>query len=97
MSKQTLKFGENVVNKKDFDASKQANVLNSVESSKTLVSDKFELSDDGCKYLIGYLHDDDVIKPLRIILPQRSGYINYFDNGRKNMSFLIEKESVYLK
>ena len=26
-----------------------------------------------------------------------SGYIKYFDNGRKNMSFLIEDESVYLK
>ena len=25
------------------------------------------------------------------------GYIKYFDNGRKNMSFKIEDESVYLK
>ena len=32
-----------------------------------------------------------------IILPQMSGYIKYFDNGGKNMSFLIENESVYLK
>ena len=87
MSKQTLKIGENVVNKKDFHASKQAIALNSVESSKLLVSDKFELSDDGCKYFIGYLHDDDVIKPLCIILPQMSGYIKYFDNDRKNVIF----------
>ena len=26
-----------------------------------------------------------------------SGYIKYFDNGRKDMSFLIEDEDVYLK
>ena len=26
-----------------------------------------------------------------------SGYIKYFENGRKNMSFKIEDESVYLK
>ena len=26
-----------------------------------------------------------------------SGYIKYFDNDRKNMSFKIEDESVYLK
>ena len=26
-----------------------------------------------------------------------SGYIKYFDNGRKNMSFKIEDESLYLK
>ena len=97
MSKQALKFGEDVVNKKDFHLSKPVIALSSVESSKIIVSDKFELSDDGCKYFIGYLHDDDVIKPLCIILPQMSGYIKYFDNGRKNMSFLAEGESVYLK
>ena len=72
MSKQTLKFGENVVNKKDFHASKQLIALNSVESGKIIISNEFELSDDGCKYFIGYLHDDDVIKPLCIILPQMS-------------------------
>ena len=97
MSERTLKFGENVVNKKDFHASKQVIALNSVESSKILVSDKFKLSDDDCKFFIGYLHDNDVIKPSCIFLPQMNGYIKYFDNGRKNMSFLIEDERVYLK
>ena len=54
-----------------------------------LVSYKFKHSDDGFKYFIGYLHDDydddddDVIRPLCIILPQMSGYIKYFDNGGK--------------
>ena len=47
--------------------------------------------------LLGYLHDDDMIKPLCVILPQLSGYIKYFENGGKNMSFKIEQESVYLK
>ena len=47
--------------------------------------------------IIGYLHDDDVIRPLCIALPQISGYIKYFDNGGKNMSLKIEGESVYLK
>ena len=49
------------------------------------------------KYFIGYLHDDDVIRPLCIILPQMSGYVKYFDNSGKNISFKIEDESVYLK
>ena len=48
-------------------------------------------------FFIGYLHDDDVIRPLCIILPQISGYIKYFDNGGKNMSFKIEDECVHLK
>ena len=97
MSEQTLKFGKDVVNKKDFHASKQTIALDLVENSRILVSDKFNFSDEGCKYFIGYLHDDDVIKPLCIILPQMSGYIKYFDNGGKNMSFKIEDESVRLK
>ena len=43
------------------------------------------------------MHENDVIKPLCIILPQMSGYIKYFDNGSKSMSFKIEDENVYLK
>ena len=31
-----------------------------------------------------------------IILPQISGYMNYFDDGGKNMSFKIENDNVYL-
>ena len=71
--------------------------LDSVESSKILVSDKFKNLENGPKFFVGYLHDDDVIRPLCIILPKMSGYIKYFDSGRKNMSFLIEDGSVYLK
>ena len=97
MSEQTLKFGDIVVNKKDFHASKQAIALNSVKTGKILVCYKFKHSDDGFKYFIGYLHDDDGIRPLCIILPQMSGYIKYFDNGGKNMSFKIEDERVYVK
>ena len=96
MSKQTLKFGENVVNKRDFYASKQAIALDLVESSKILVSDKFKLNDDSCKYFIGY-SDNNVIKPLCIILAQMSGYIKYFNNSNKNMSFKFEDESVQFK
>ena len=97
MNKQKLKLGDIVVNEKELHASKQAIALNLVNTNKIVASDKFKHSDDGSKYFIGYLHDDDVIRPLCIILPQMSGYIKYFDNGGKNMSFKIEDESVYLK
>ena len=81
-------------NKREFHASKKAIVLNLVNTNTIVVSDKFKHSDYGSKYFIGYLHDDDVTKPLCIILPQMSGYMKYFDNGGKNMSFKIEDESV---
>ena len=58
MSEQTLKFGDIVVNKKEFHFSKQAIGLNSVKTDKILVSYKFKHSDDGFKYFVGYLHDD---------------------------------------
>ena len=97
MSEKTLKFGDIAVNKKEFHASKQTIALNSVKIGKILVSYKFKHSDDGFKYFIGYFHDDDVIRPLCIILPKMSRYIKDFDNGGKNMSFKVEDESVYLK
>ena len=46
--------------------------------------------------MCGYLNDD-VIKPLCVILPQMSGYIKYFDDGGKNMSFVTNDEEVYKK
>ena len=95
ISEQTWKFDEIVVNRKD--ASKQGIALDVVESSRILVSDKFAHSEDGFKHFIGYLHVDNVFRPLCIILPPMSGYVKYFDNGRKNMSFLTDDESVYLK
>ena len=91
MSKQTSKFGDIVVSKKEFYTSKQAIALNLLKPNKIIVSYRIRYSDDGFKYFIGYLHDDDVIGPLCIILPQMTGYIKYFDNGGKNMSFKIEE------
>ena len=42
---------------------------------------------------IGY-QKGEIVKPLCIILPQMSGYIKYFENGGKNMSFLIKDNKV---
>ena len=40
---------------------------------------------------------DEFVSPLCLILPQMSGWIKYFENGGKNMSFKIEDDKVYLK
>ena len=64
MSEQTLKFGDIVVDKREFHASKQAIALNLVNTSKIVTSDKFKHSNDGSKFFIGYLHDDNVIRPV---------------------------------
>ena len=41
--------------------------------------------------------NNDVVKPLCVILPQMNGYIKYFDNGGKNMSFVTDDKKVYEK
>ena len=48
---------------------------------------------EGFKYFIEY-QDDEIIKPLCIILPQMSGYIKYFEKDGKNMSFLVKYDNV---
>ena len=58
-----------------------------------LTSDKFKHSDEGFKYFIGY-QEDEIIKSFCIILPQMSGYIKYFENGGKNMSFMVKDGNV---
>ena len=63
----------------------------SIIVDQIVVSDKLKQNNEGFKYFIGYL-EDEIVKPLCIILPQMSGYLKYFENGRKNMSFLIKDE-----
>ena len=96
MSSQKIKFGDGKVDKKEFYSSKQAILLDSIDLSKIVVSSKWKINDTTYKYFCGYLNND-VIKPLCVILPQMSRYIKYFDNGGKNMSFVTDDKEVYEK
>ena len=96
MSLKKIKFGEKEVNKKEFYSSKQAISLDSVDLDKIVVSSKWKINETTYKYFCGYLNND-VIQPLRVILPQMNGYIKYFDNGGKNMTFVTDNEKVYDK
>ena len=96
MSSQKIKFGGKEVDKKTFYSSKEAILLYSVDLSKIVVSSKWKLNDTTYQYFCGYLNND-VIKPLCVILPQMNGYIKYFDDGGKNISFVTDDEKVYEK
>ena len=61
-----------------------------------VISEKSKHNKEGFKYFIGY-QEGESVKPLCIILPQMSGYIKYFENGGKNMSFLIKDDEVWEK
>ena len=95
MSEKTLKFDNARVNEKEFHKSKQPIHLDLVDVDQIVVSDKFKHGDDGFKYFIGY---KEIVKLLCIILPQMTGYIKkYFENGGKNMSFVIKDDDVLEK
>ena len=93
MSEKTLKFNNVKINKKEFHKSKQAIDLDSVDTDKIVVSDKFKHSEEGYKHFIGY-QEGEIVKLLCIILPQMNEYIKYFESGGKNMFFLIKNDEV---
>ena len=74
---------------------KKGILLDSVDLSKIVISSRWKPNDTTYKYFCGYLNN--VIQPLCVILPQMDGYIKYFDNGGKNMSFVTDDKKVYEK
>ena len=93
MNEKTLKFENIMVNKKKFHKSKHPNDLSLANVDQIVVPDKFKHNDKCFKYFIVY-KKGEIVKPLCIILPQMNGYIKYFDNGSKNMSFFIRDDQV---
>ena len=96
MSEKTLKLNNIMVNKKEFHKSKEPVDLMSVNVDQIVVSDKFKHNSEGFKYFTGY-QEGEIVKPLRIILPQISGYTKYIENGGKSMSFFIKDDEVWEK
>ena len=96
MNSQKIKLGDKEVYKKEFYSSKEAILLDSVDLSKIVVSNKWKIDDTTYKYFCGYLNND-IIQPLCVILPQMSGCIKYFDDGGKKMSFVTDDKEVYEK
>ena len=93
MSEKTLQFNI-ILNKKKCHKSKEQIDLLSVDVNRIVVAYKFKRNNESFKHFIGY-QEGEIVKPLCIILPQMSGYIKYFENGSKNMSFLIKDDEVW--
>ena len=94
MSEETLKFHIIILNKKEFHKSKKPIDLFSVDVDEIVLSYKFKHNNKGFKYFTGY-KEGEIVKPLCIILPQISGHIKYFENGSKNISFLLKDNEVW--
>ena len=95
MSEKTLKCDNIRFNKKKFQKSKQPIDLIPVNVDQIVVSDKFKHREEGSKNFIGY-QDDEIVKPLCIILPQISGYIKHFEKGEKTCLLWLKMTMCYI-
>ena len=93
MNEKTLKVVNFMVNKKEFHKSEQPINLDLVHVDRIVISHKFKCNVYNLKYFVTNKEGDNA-KPLCIMLPQMSGYIKIFENGVKNMSFLIKYDNV---
>ena len=96
MSEKALKFENIQINKNEFHKSKQPIDSDLINVDEIVISDRFKHSDDGFKHFIRY-KEDDIVRPLSIILSQMRGHIKYFENGGTSMSFMIENDDVLIK
>ena len=93
MSEKRLKSDNVSFNKKEFHKSKQPIDLDLVNVDQIVIFDKFKHSNGGFKYFIG-CKEGEIVKLLHVFLPQMGGYLKYFENGGKNMSFMIKHDDV---
>ena len=61
---------------------------------KVLVSNKISFGEKSFKYFIGYLYNDNKVRPLHIMLPRRSTYVKNYDGQTKLMYSLIEEDDL---
>ena len=90
-----IDFQDKKINKKDFDDKKKQFKIKDIDINKILISEPESYGKKNAKkYIIGY--SDNVIRLLRILLPQMTGYINCFDDIKK-MSFVADDKKLLKK
>ena len=98
MAEQTLKLDNIRLKKKEFHKSKEPIDLMSVNVDQIVVSEKIKHSEECCKYFIGY-QENEIVKPLCIILAQMSGYIkllNTLKTVRKTCLFFLKMTKCWI-
>ena len=68
-----------------------------VDIEKIIVSNKISFGEKNCRYFIGYLHNDNTVKLLDIMLPKISAHAKNYDGQTKWMYFVIEDDDLLEK
>ena len=94
MSGKSINFDDKKISKSNFYRNKKLFNIDDIDVNKILIS---KTEPQGTKYSLKYFigcNDNNVIRPLRIKLPQIIGYVKCF-NSNKTMSFkVIDKKTV---
>ena len=83
IGKEILIFGDIEIEKNKFCHHKTSIFLKDVDIEKVLVPNKISFDEKNYKYFIGYLDNDNKVKPLHIMLPKTSAYIKKYDEQTK--------------
>ena len=97
MNGKNINFDKNLtkITKSDF-CNKNKKILNidDIDVKKILVSKKEQYGKyNSFKYFIGY-NDNDVIRPLYLVLSQMTSYINKFDENEITMSLMVKDKQL---
>ena len=71
--------------------------MGDLDIEKLLVSYKISFSEKNYKYFIGYLNNDNKVKPFHTMLPKTSTYVKCYEGQTKWMYFLIEDDDLLEK
>ena len=97
MGKEILSFGDTEIEKNIFYCHGSSIFLKDVDIEKILASGKIFSGEKNHKYFIGYLHNDNKVKPLHKMLPKTSTYVKSYDGQTKWMYFLIKDDDLLEK
>ena len=91
MGGKVIDFKDKKINKKDFYNNKKQFKIKDIDINKKLISKPESYGTKNAKqYIIGY--NDDVMRPIRIFLPQMNGYVVCFDDNKKMYFLADDKE-----
>ena len=52
------------------------------------------MGEKNCQKFIGYLYNDNKVRPLHIMLPKTNAYVKRYDGQTKWIYFLVEDDDV---
>ena len=97
IGKEIVTFGNIEIEKTIFYLNRTPTFPKDVDIEKVLVSNKISFGEKNCNYFIGYLHNDNKVKPLHIMFIKTSAFIKRYDGQTKWMQFLIENDDLLKK